>query len=86
VRVDICGMMSVRENRNTRRKLALMSSTINPTWIALGLNSDLHDEKPMTRNLSYRTVIGACNWILLVFEMNKCRTKFVTVHTLYNSV
>jgi hypothetical protein len=30
----------------------------NPTWTILGLNLDLHDEKPTSNHLNYGTDIG----------------------------
>jgi hypothetical protein len=52
-----CGITMTGENRRTWRKTCPSAtlSTTNPTWAALGANSALHGEKPVTNHLSYGT-------------------------------
>jgi hypothetical protein len=51
-----------RENRRTRRKTCPCASlsTTNPTWIVLGANPGIRDEKPATNLLSHGTALCDC--------------------------
>jgi hypothetical protein len=50
-------MILAGANRRTWRKTCPSAtlSTTNPTWIDLGVNLDLHDERPAINRLSHGT-------------------------------